>query len=696
MRIINQGKRPIEFIQLYGERNSGTTYLARLLQDNMKTPDNLLGMLPSDQTPLGNKTFGYKHWFIDGEKLKAPQADQTLFVVIYRNPYTWIRAMMDRPYALARSISGRPVEELRTIKLEGHINGRDTKNELDPETNQTQTIFQLRARKIASFEGLRTRAENVAYINLEELLESPPAVIERLARTFATAFKTPLSCERAPYKQLIREYQSPPQFNAHDTEILNTALDWDAENSIGYDQGNYALKPKALSHFIILHGGSSVGKTYLMKEIARKNARIKDIEMDECQYWKDGQPMLRHASLRALLPDTTKADFAEFTGLIDKRSKKGNRCLEHLLVNLKSTLPSQTENNPNPLVVIATCGSLPNPAPKDQHSPYQWLSQRLPIKFHHLLVEISPELHLERMKKRGREGLKDEILRFHDKKVSRRDHYDAVISDFDGAKTFIEGATGLSLTPPAQSPDKPRVRMHRAGLTHIQIYGERNSGTKYLTQLITDNVLDQNCVLGSYANKKDPINKARLIGYKHYYPRPEKLAKHQAETLFLVIYKNPYTWIRSMLAKPYHFKDCLKGKTILDLPDLELAGYDIHGREIPDVHPDTGKRITMFDLRKFKIQEWEKLSHSVSNVAFVNYENLLVSPTPIIQAIADEFGSLFRDGDVVEHIPDEKYLAKYVTPAPFSDEEIAVMNANIDWSAEARIGYRKNNFFIPD
>ncbi|MBV1903944.1 MAG: hypothetical protein KUG58_09940 [Marinosulfonomonas sp.] len=127
-----------------------------------------------------------------------------------------------------------------------------------------------------------------------------------------------------------------------------------------------------------------------------------------------------------------------------------------------------------------------------------------------------------------------------------------------------------------------------------------------------------------------------------------------------------------------------------------MAGLDIHGREIPDTHPDTGERITLFELRKFKIQRWENLVKLVGNVAYVNYQDLLLSSIKIIQRIVDEFGSWFDDTKVPEHVPDKKYVRKCITPEPFSDNELTVMNSNIDWSVEALAGYERNNFFVPE
>src|SRR5690606_23200560 len=114
-------------------------------------------------TPLGSSIFGYKHWFLNWEKLSDLRKEQTLFIVIYRNPYTWVRAMMDRPYALAKAIEGHSIKDLPHIKLVGHINGKNTSNESHPDTGNELTLFELRKLKIESFQTLKSRAHQVVY-----------------------------------------------------------------------------------------------------------------------------------------------------------------------------------------------------------------------------------------------------------------------------------------------------------------------------------------------------------------------------------------------------------------------------------------------------------------------------------------------------------------------------------------------------
>lgn len=234
-----------------------------------------------------------------------------------------------------------------------------------------------------------------------------------------------------------------------------------------------------------------------------------------------------------------------------------------------------------------------------------------------------------------------------------------------------------------------------APLEFVQIYGERNSGTNHLKRLLESNIEGENKVLGSWATQSNPFNGAKIFGYKHYYPRAERLSGQEGlrkRTLFAVMYKNPYTWLRSMLGKPYHFKASLEGKSLVDLPSIKLAGVNVRGEPIPDVHPETGENINIFELRKHKIQEWEKLPSLVENVVYINYEELLVDPTSVLNGIVNAFPSLFISKEIEPIEPSPKYIEKYFPPAPFSDDEVAVMNGAIDWETEAKAGYEKNNF----
>ena len=695
MRIFGETADRIDFVQIYGERNSGTTYLSQLLQDNMPEPQHLLGLPGSPEHPFGTKIFGYKHWFLNWKNFADHRQARTLFVVIYRNPYTWVRAMMDRPYALERSIGGKPLADLPGVKLQGHINGRDTTNEFDPVTGEAITLFELRRKKIGHFETLRSHVDHVAYVQLEEFLQDPGAVIRNLATAFPGAFRAELDLSREPFNRLMEEFRNPKEFDPEETETLNTHLHWPTEAAIGYQKGHYGLAPDHRNAIVVLHGGSGVGKTHIMNALTTRHPEIIGLEMDEAAYWTEDAQRFDPAMLKALVPNARAGEIAAFIAMMARVSEKTDPCVAHLLQQIAALNLHQQDDTTPPKIVLATCGALPAPpAHKTAASLYTWLSERLPLRFHHVLIDPPKDIHLEQIARRGRSDLAAAILDLHDKKRANAGAYDVIATDLEDVDSHL--AT-LGAPPMVDAPESPPVlRIYRSGLRYIQIYGERNSGTKYLTQRVMENARDPGCVMGSYATRKDPVNRARLIGYKHYYPRPERVAKHQHETLFLVIYKNPYTWVRSMLAKPYHFKPQFEGKSIADLPGIRLNGLDIHGNPIPDVHPETGERITLFELRRHKILQWEALREKVSNVVYVNYEHLLLRPTEVMQQIVEAFPPLFANPRALPHTPDERYLQKYISPAPFEPEEMAVMDAQFDWLAETMAGYTKGNLFVPD
>lgn len=695
MRIFGETAERIDFVQVYGERNSGTTYLAQLLQDNMPEPRNLLGLADSPERPFGTKIFGYKHWFLNWKAFADHRQARTLFVVIYRNPYTWVRAMMDRPYALEKSLAGKGAADLPDTTLAGHIKGRDTTNEFDPVTGEALTLFELRHKKITHFETLPNHVAQVAYVQLEELLHDPAAVIARLAAAYPGAFRAELDISREPFRRLMQEFQNPKQFAPNEAQILDSHFHWGSEAAIGYGPGEYGIGPDNRTSFVLLHGGSGVGKTHIMKALTEGQPGVVGLEMDDCEYWTDAAPRFDPATLRHLDRTARASEVASFIAMVERVTEKANPCIAFLLEQIKVLGLDEANAEDRPKLVLATSGALPNASPaRSVPTIYSWLEERLPIRFRHVLIDPPKHIHEEQIAQRGRSDLKDEIFQLHAKKQVKAGAFDAIVTSTEEVAQFLDTQSVARPTPTPKAP--AQLRIHRGGLRYIQIYGERNSGTKFLTQRIMENARNPDTVMGSYATRTDPVNRARLIGYKHYYPRAEKLAKHQHETLFLVIYKNPYTWVRSMLAKPYHFKASFEGKTIADLPDVLLNGVDIHGRPIPDVHPETGAQINLFELRRHKILRWEALAEQVANVVYVNYEQLLVRPTELTQQIVDAFPSVFANPRAVVHVPEERYVHKYMSPAPFEPAETAVMDAHFDWEAEAMAGYAKGNLFVPD
>ncbi|WP_310620130.1 ATP-binding protein [Flexibacterium corallicola] len=430
LRIHKANDPSIRYVQIYGERNSGTSFLSDILKDNMKEPRNFLGTRASDATPLGTKIFGYKHWFINQEKFKDPRSNETLFVVIYRNPYTWFRSMMEKPYALSQSISGRSVEELPGLKLAGHINGKDTLNEFHPNTGEKVDLFELRRLKIESFENLKNYVENIVFINMETLLSDPSSMMQALSQNYRTGFVPKLNQERVPPRALLRQYSKPEVFSPQEIRVLNENIHWNTEASIGYEKNNYFLPASDRLTFVILHGSSAVGKTYAIKRLQKERDGIISLEMDDCRYWDDYPPALEKNQVRAIVPNVTQQGYQDLMDLVLKVSVKAQRNIGYLLQQAHGMI-TETLTAPDNKIVVATCGALPFPTSRNKPSIYTWLEARLPIIFTHLLIDIPQEMHLSRMKERGRIHLKDEILQNSNKRQKVRENHDIMVSSYD-------------------------------------------------------------------------------------------------------------------------------------------------------------------------------------------------------------------------------------------------------------------------
>ncbi len=107
----------------------------------------------------------------------------------------------------------------------------------------------------------------------------------------------------------------------------------------------------------------------------------------------------------------------------------------------------------------------------------------------------------------------------------------------------------------------------------IKIFGERNTGTKYLSELLRLNVEAEE-LPGVPPRWTLPIERVvpgpgewvedlffaltyfRNLGWKHQLVHPDRLLRSRAvrsgSLLFVTVTKNPYAWLLSLYRRPYH------------------------------------------------------------------------------------------------------------------------------------------------
>ena len=176
---------------IFGERNSGTNYLKRVLSRNL--------MIPFTQE------YGHKHWFIkghqprgrsnlttDNECIKSlDDSDETLFIFIVRNTYDWLKSTYKKPYHIKTKYKNF-IQFIEHPYISYELNcpknhGPTTKTHWlkDKKTNtyfidESKNIITLRNKKNNHFYSLRNRVRHFALIRQEHLKEDIEKMIDKL------------------------------------------------------------------------------------------------------------------------------------------------------------------------------------------------------------------------------------------------------------------------------------------------------------------------------------------------------------------------------------------------------------------------------------------------------------------------------------------------------------------------------------
>lgn len=168
-------------LQIYGERCSGTNWVAQLCRRNFP------GLRPGDD-------FGWKHGWIQGD---VEQARDCLFVVVHRDPFDWLRSLHRQPWHTAAAL--RDVPFAHFIREAWHCEwGRDMDlpdgdprigtemlHERDPRTGaRFANAMRLRTAKHRAWDTLRGRVAHLEFVRYEDVLRAPREFVAKLARTY--------------------------------------------------------------------------------------------------------------------------------------------------------------------------------------------------------------------------------------------------------------------------------------------------------------------------------------------------------------------------------------------------------------------------------------------------------------------------------------------------------------------------------
>ncbi len=184
-------------------------------------------------------------------------------------------------------------------------------------------------------------------------------------------------------------------------------------------------------------------------------------------------------------------------------------------------------------------------------------------------------------------------------------------------------------------------------ITRLQVFGERCSGTKYITTLLTQNFPELAPGL-PFGSKHIPpwfiLPPEDYCGPRHHYTLEE-----EDSCLFVVIFRHPLDWLRSMHRSPYHAAAHLRNISIHRLIRLpwEIGPEQPENVRKLDLDPLTGRPFrNILKLRTAKIQNMLLLKNRVSHIYYVNYETVRDYPHQVVEEIADYFDLLTHNSFV--------------------------------------------------
>jgi len=248
---------PIKYLCIFGERCSGTNYTQSLLLENLIFDSSEYKNI---HKPVSN--YGHKHfppWFeLPLKEYQGPRRyyslednEETLFVVIFRDPYDWVRSFKKKPHHGLRELRSLPFSQfIRTpwqlnpnnglVKSESNLNPLMDK---DPFTGENfSNVLHLRSAKIRTMLLVKDKVHNAYYINYETVRDHPKEVLKEIEDIFGLASTTefnPIIHTKGREKKAIYKPKEYPPINLNDLLFINDQLDEELERSIGYELTRY-------------------------------------------------------------------------------------------------------------------------------------------------------------------------------------------------------------------------------------------------------------------------------------------------------------------------------------------------------------------------------------------------------------------------------------------------------------------------
>ena len=140
-------------------------------------------------------------------------------------------------------------------------------------------------------------------------------------------------------------------------------------------------------------------------------------------------------------------------------------------------------------------------------------------------------------------------------------------------------------------------------IKYIKIYGERNSGTNFLQQLLTRNTANVHLLRNKWGS------------WKHGFPN---IDGDLPDILVVFIIRDLEPWLKSMYKNPYHYRT--DGKDFSTFLTEALDVYDKCPHS--DVNVNEREKQDILSLRYAKIRHYRSIYDQLAHAVFINLEDV--------------------------------------------------------------------------
>lgn len=239
------------------------------------------------------------------------------------------------------------------------------------------------------------------------------------------------------------------------------------------------------------------------------------------------------------------------------------------------------------------------------------------------------------------------------------------------------------------------------GKMKVKIFGERNTGTNYLTKLIENNfeveILKGAITKGSIFTLREwtkdlffKFTKHINLGWKHSAIDVSLILNHNGNPVIITLTKNPYSFLLSLYKRPYHYKG--------SKPNSFISFLNNHwGLTTRDNCKEKGLNSPV-DLWNIKNKSYMNLLNNYSNCLLFTYEELLENPNKVIVSISEKLNIPLKEefknyanstkNDNKDFNDYQNYYLNELWKNELTKEDLSFINSNLDLNVVSHFGYK--------